>query len=245
MKKLFFGTMVLCFLSTGIASGHHAREYIEVESYETLEKGKYSALLHYDYFSPKKDFDESHWEITPTLLYGITDRLMADIHTHISKFNGTNAFVEAISGSLQYRLTKDWPFHLDIGLLLEYEYPTDRSRDVIDGTDVLTGMLILSREWPHDINTVFNISYEDEMKYGDNSTTSYGFGIKSHLIPSLETVEMGVEVLGTLGANKECRVIPGVYMNLRKSCILKLGTGFGLTNHSDDYSFHVHLAFNF
>jgi len=58
--------MALFFLSTGIASGHHAREYIEVEGYETIPKGNFTALLNYNYFSPTKVFDETHWEITAT-----------------------------------------------------------------------------------------------------------------------------------------------------------------------------------
>jgi len=251
-KRLFLMKVaVFIFLCPAMAFGHHAREYVEVESYETISKGDFTTLLNWDYFSPHSDSSDSHWEITPTLLYGITDRLMADIHTHISKFHGQSLFVEAIAGGLQYKLTEQWPFGLDIGCLVEYEYPTDRSRhtadkeDELDGVDVLMGTLIVSREWPHDINTVLNLSYEKEMKYGHDSTTSYGFGIKTHLIPSIETLEMGVEFVGTLGANKECRIIPGAYMNVGKLGILKIGTGFGLTNHSDDYSYHLHWVFNF
>ena len=245
MKKLVVAAMVsTIFLFPMGAFGHHAREYIEVESYETLPRGRFTGLLNYDFFSPRRDFTESHWEITPTFLYGITDCLMADVHTHISRFKGKTTFVEAVAAGLQYKLTERWPFNLDIGFLLEYEYPTDRSRDEIDGVDVLMGTLIMSREWPHDINTVLNVSYEDEMHYGDNSTTSYAFGIKSHTIPRIERLEMGVEFVGTFGAHKECRVIPGAYMNIGKSKILKIGTGYGLTNHSDDYSFHLHLVFN-
>ena len=194
---------------------------------------------------PRKDHSEDHWEVTPTFLYGLTDNLMLDAHGHFSRFRGKDPFVEAITVGLQYKLTHNWPFHLDTGFVLEYEHPTKRAQSAIDGIAELTGTLVVSREWPNDVNTVANVSYTQETRYGNNSTTSYAFGMKSHLIPSLESVEMGVEFVGTLVANKEARMIPGTYMNFAKDWILKLGTGFGLTNHSDDYSFHIHFVYNF
>jgi hypothetical protein len=95
-------------------------EYVELESYSTARRGEFVFHLHYDYMVDDKDNPKlDHWEFTPGLSYGITDRLMIDFHTHFAKFGaehvvedkrnlyeplGPSPFMEAGALSLQYRL---------------------------------------------------------------------------------------------------------------------------------------------
>ena len=83
--KLFF-TISLILISTTLFS-HHAMEFIEMESYNTPFKGEFVFHLHFDYMvennmNPNLD----HWEFTPGISFGISDRLMFDAHTHFANF---------------------------------------------------------------------------------------------------------------------------------------------------------------
>jgi hypothetical protein len=97
----------------GAAWAHHAMEYVDMESYSTAKRGEKVFHLHYDYMvDDDKDPRMDHWEFTPGLSYAITDRLMADMHTHFAKFgaghvveeraaefepNGPSPFMEAVA----------------------------------------------------------------------------------------------------------------------------------------------------
>lgn len=60
----------------------------------------------FDYYMPSlddSDFDE--WEYMPTFIYGITDRLMINLHTHLLHIHNEPAFFEAFAFGFQYQAT--------------------------------------------------------------------------------------------------------------------------------------------
>lgn len=175
MKKILAVSIVVLtgVLFATYSFAHHAMEYIEMDSYPTARQGEFVLYLQYDYMVEEKNNpDLDHWEFTPGLSYGITDRLMADLHTHFAKFgnehlieeerakydpHGPPAFMEAAAFALQYRLTENLP--VDIAIAGLYELPFQRSKDLLDGQEVLEGVLILYREIGEHSNVCMNLKY--------------------------------------------------------------------------------------
>ena len=227
---------LIMFASTVFA--HHAMEYIEMESYSTAKRGEYVFHVHYDYMvddtdNPKAD----HWEFTPGIAYGITDRMMFDIHTHFAKFGedhiveeerenyeniGASPFMEAFAATIQYRLTEDMP--VDIGVSGTIEVPFGRSEDLLGSEDnVYQGMLIFSRDFGAHANITANLSYEQE---GDDDSTGWAVGVKAPISADPHGIAAGVEVLGDFEGTA-WSILPGVYAPLSDGIVLKTGLEFG------------------
>ncbi len=117
--------------------------------------------LHYDYYVEDKDNPQlDHWEFTPGLSYGITNRLMVDFHTHFAKFGlqhlvaekqqdysplGPSPFMEAGALNLQYRITEGW--FINIAGVLTYEFPYQRSKELLDGREAYEATVILAKDF--------------------------------------------------------------------------------------------------
>jgi hypothetical protein len=233
--RLFAFAFILSF--SPILSAHHAMEYIEMESYSTAFKGEFVFHLHFDYMvddqmNPSLD----HWEFTPGLSYGITDRLMFDFHTHYAKFgkdhvadelnreifspNGPSPFMEAAAFSLQYRLTEGLP--VNIALAIMYEVPFSRSKELLEGTRVFQGMLIVSHEFGLHSNMTVNLSAGSD---GGESYYNWAFGIKTPLSGNSHGIAGGLEFLGDFEGGMS--VLAGVYFPLgSENIIFKTGLEF-------------------
>ena len=172
------------------AAGHHAMEYIEMESCGIGRGGEFVFHLHYDYMvdnacNPRED----HWELTPGLSYGIIDRLMLDVHTHFAKFGpdlvleekradyepqGPSPMLEAMAVSLQYSLSDAWL--LDIALAGAVEVPFSDAERLLGSEDlVYQGVLILGRGFEDHSNVTVNVIYEKE---GSENALSWARGVK-------------------------------------------------------------------
>lgn len=217
---------------------HHALEYIEVESANTAAKGWFLFHLHFDYMVDDKDNPLlDHWEYTPGIAYGITDRLMIDVHTHFAKFgidhvvdskkalfapDGPPPFMEAVAFSLQYQVTKNFP--IDIAVSAVYELPFARSKELLDGKRAIKGVLILTRTFSNHANISANFIFG---KDGDETIKEWALGAKVPISKDPHGISAGVEFLGDFDGN--LTVIGGVYFPLDAAgkIILKTGLGFG------------------
>lgn len=246
MKRIIRGfgvLLVTCCVSTAFA--HHAMEYIEMESYSTAKRGEKVFHLHYDYMVDDSDnTDLDHWEFTPGLSYGITDRLMADIHTHFAKFgighivedrmaefepNGPSPFMEAVALTLQYRLTQGWP--VDVALAGTWEIPFSRAEELLGSEDhVYIGTLILSREFGEHGNMCANFTYEVE---DDEDEWSWALGVKNPISADPHGIAAGVELMGDFEGNR-WSVLPGVYAPISETITLKTGIELGQEKDEDD-----------
>jgi hypothetical protein len=229
-------------LGVGSAAGavfaHHAMEYIEMESYSTAKRGQKVFHLHYDYMvddSGNPNLD--HWEFTPGLSYGITDRLMADIHTHFAGFgsghvveerraefgtNGPSPFMEAVAVALQYRLTDGWP--VDIAVAGTWEIPFSRAEELLGSEDhVYAGTVILNREFGTHGNVCANFSYEAE---GKEDEWGWALGVKNPISADPHGIAAGVEVSGDFEGNR-WGVLPGIYAPVNETITLKTGIKIG------------------
>jgi hypothetical protein len=166
MKKSLIAIVLCAIASTFFTTqlfAHHAKEYLQTESYAQAPQGGLIMFNGFDYFVPDSDNSElDEWEYTPTFIYGITDRLMVNLHTHLLHINNEPAFFEAFAFGFQYQITKPDTWLVDVGMNVEYEIPFQKSRDLIDGRQLIASTLIISKELPHDINLTSNISYHKE-----------------------------------------------------------------------------------
>ncbi|MCX7591573.1 MAG: hypothetical protein N2255_08100, partial [Kiritimatiellae bacterium] len=231
-------TSFILGLAGTLAWGHHAMEYIEMESYSTARRGEAVFHLHYDYLVEDSDNPRlDHWEFTPGLSYGLTDWLMADVHTHFAKFgpehvveewraqfepDGPSPFMEATAVALQGRLPDTLPVH--VAVALTWEIPFHRAERVLGSEDHLyAGTLILSRDFGAHGNVCANITYERE---GDADTWAWALGVKTPISRDPHGIAAGVEVMGDFEGDR-WSALPGVYAPISETIIMKTGLEIG------------------
>jgi len=236
MKRMLMA--LLSALALNSAQAHHALEYIELESFNLSPKGEVLFYVQYDYIVENEDVPGlDKWEVTPGLAYGVTDRLLFDIHTHYAKFaedhvveeereqylpNGPSPFFEAVAMSLTCRITQQGPFHVAAGGGLEL--PFSRAETLLGSEDpVYMGTLILGHDIGAHGNVVLNIGYEYE---GGEDEWSWGLGARSPLTDDPHGIAAGVEVHGDFDGER-WSVIPGMYIPLRETTQLKIGFEIG------------------
>jgi hypothetical protein len=243
MKKILMFQIcaaVIGYLLCGDGMAHHAMEYIDMESYTTARKGEFNLHIHYDYMVEQKDNPRTdHWEFTPGLSYGLSGRLMADVHTHFAKFGndllvqdeqdrfaptGPSPFLEAVAFSLQLRLTGNSP--VDVAVAGVYELPFERSKTLLDGQEVFEGVIIASRDMGEHRNVCMNLTFG---KDGDEDIKEWAIGAKLPVSPDPHGVAAGLEILGSFEEIEESySILPGVYIPVSgENVILKSGLEFG------------------
>jgi hypothetical protein len=241
------------------AMAHHAMEYIEMESYSTAMRGERVLHLHYDYMVDDKDNpDLDHWEFTPGLSYGITARLMADVHTHFAGFgndhiveaeqqnfepNGPSPFMEALAASLQYRVVEDWL--VDVAIVGMVEVPFSRAEKLLGSEDNVYGaMLIVGRTFGEHSNITLNLGYEEE---GDENDTTFALGIKTPISSDSHGIAAGVEFMGSFDETSDnWSILPGVYMPLGgANTTVKTGLAFGESDGADTLRANVTMMYRF
>lgn len=256
--KWLAAVTILC-AGTGTSMAHHAMEYIEMESYSTAKKYESVFHLHYDYMVDDKNNEKlDHWELTPGLSYGITDRMMLDIHTHFASFgadhiveerraefepNGPSPFMEAVAGSLQHRVIQDWI--IDIAVAGTIEIPFGRAEDLLGSEDnVYAGMLILGKDFEEHRNITLNLGYETE---GDEDDYSWALGAKTPISNDQHGIAAGIELMGSFEDTSEnWSILPGVYMPLgAQNIILKTGLAFGKEDDADTTRANVTMMYRF
>lgn len=247
MKKVtsLLITIIGLVVINNTISAHHAMEYIEIESYYTPRKGEFVFHVHYDYIVDDKNNPLlDHWELTPGFSYGITERLMCDVHTHFAKFGaghlivdvespaytqykhiGPSPFIEAAAFTLQYRVTEKL-LPIDIAVALKYEHPFPRSEELLGGQQVYEGTLILFYEFGTHSNICFNFSFG---KDGDENIKNMALGVKMPASQDPHGIAAGIEFLVDDYENitENWYVLPGIYAPLNENAILKTGLGVG------------------
>ncbi len=244
---LFMAGLSICF-------GHHAMEYIELESAHIPDPGARLLHIHYDYMveddaNPNLD----HWEYTPGAAFGIGWNTMIDVHFHWAKFGadhltegagitspqGPSPFIEAAAFTVQ-NLLIDHPA-LQIGWSATWEVPSDKSRDLLDGKEVFSSTLILSKTFFEHQNLTLNASYELE---NGEECTILAVGGKMPFTQMSHGISGGLEISGDTDDFAESVIyLPGVYFPLSSSTIIKTGLGFNA-----DFDFHrmsLSLMYNF
>jgi hypothetical protein len=255
MKHFFKICMcTILFLTLGgPIFAHHAMEYIEMESYSTARQGEFVFHLHFDYMVDDKNNPKlDHWEYTPGLSFGITNRLMFDIHTHYAKFGidhiadsekanfsgmAPSPFIEAVAMALQYRLTEGWPVNIAVAGV--YEEPFSRSKSLLEGQRAFEGILIVSRDFKNHSNITMNLKYG---KDGDETFTEWALGAKIPLTTESHGISAGVELLGDFDG--DFSVLGGVYVPINSQNII-FKTGIQVGKNSEHQRVNVTLMYRF
>lgn len=235
---------------------HHALEYIGIEGYTTAKKGEFIFRLQYDYIVDDKDNPSlDHWEFTPGLSYGITNRLMFDFHTHFAKFGsgyvveekrkeyeplGPSPFMESASFVLQYRVIEGWLVNIGVSGL--YEIPFQRSRELLDSKEVYQATLIVSKNLGEHSNICFNFTYG---KDGDEEIKQFALGAKTPVSDDPHGIAAGIEFLGAIEEKTlNWSVLPGLYFPLAaENIIFKTGLEFG--KNMDSMRANITLMYRF
>lgn len=239
-------TMAVC------AQAHHALEFIETESYTTPRKGEKVIYLRYDYMADdKNDPALDHWEVTPGLAFGLTDRIMFDAHTHYARFGvghlveseqerfaerDPSPFFEAVALSVQYRVTDGaW---LDVAVAGRVEIPFGRARDWLDSEEVYEGVLIIAKSFASHANVTLNLIYGVE---GSDDHQEFALGVKMPLSGNPHGIAGGIEFLGDFDELSDSwSVLPGVYIPISgPETVLKAGCETG--KNADSTSISVSL----
>ena len=244
--------LFLFFLKSPLLS-HHAMEFIELESYNTASKGEVVFHLHFDYMvDDKNNPDLDHWEYTPGFSYGITNRLMFDVHTHFAKFNnghiiepyktkfnpsGPSPFMEAVAFSLQYRITTDFPIDIAVSALCELPY--NNGKEFLGSERVYEAVLIFSKTFTNHINITSNFIFGRE---GNENFSAWGIGIKVPLTSQSHGISAGIELLGDFSGDYS--VLTGVYIPLGSENII-LKTGIEIGKGSEHKRLNTTLMFRF
>jgi hypothetical protein len=246
-------------IATMPAAGHHAMEYIEIESYSTPRAGEFVFHLHYDYMVDNADNPrEDHWELTPGLSHGLTNRLMIDAHTHFAKFGpdlvveserdryepgGPSPMLEAAAASLQYRVTEGR--RIDIALVGSMEIPFPDAEDLLGSEDLVFGaLLIAGKDFGEHGNVTLNLGYERE---GDEDATSWSLGAKTPISDDPHGIAAGIEFMGAMeDVGDNWSVLPGAYMPIgAPNVILKTGIEFGRGGGAETRRANVTLMYRF
>lgn len=244
-QRGWIAAVVAAGVIAGGAQAHHAMEYIEMESYSTARRGEKVLHLHYDYMVDDADNPRlDHWEFTPGMSYGITDRLMVDVHGHYAGFgadhviderraefepDGPSPFLEAAAVVLQARLTEGGP--VDVAVSGTWEIPFSRAEDLLGSEDmVYAGTLILGRTFGEHGNVTANFNYEAE---GDEDEWTWALGVKNPISADPHGIAAGVEVMGDFEGTA-WTVMPGVYAPISETIILKTGIALGQEQDDED-----------
>lgn len=225
-----------------VLNAHHAKEYFNTESYAVSPQGGLILFNGFDYYQSAPG--TYHWEYTPTLIYGLTNRLMLGFHSHYYQNNNlSKPIFEAGAFALQYQLTKPDEQFLDIALITEYEFPYKKSVEQLDGTHLWINTLVLSKELPGDINTTANIKYEQELNESKANQFQFNLAGKGHPIPKFDWLEGGVELWGTTGSNPELYTTAGFFAQVSPKILIKSGITIGLNTNSDNVGGHAILVY--
>lgn len=236
-----------------IAFGHHAMDYIEMESYSTPKQWEFLVHLHYDFMSDQRlNPDYDHWELTPGFSVGLHDRLMFDIHTHFAQFsqmnldpskqasytNGTSPFIEAIAASLQFRITDYKQLPIDIAATISVEVPMPDAMNLLGSEFGYGASLIFGWNWGLHNNITVNLTYEGEGLHSH----SFGWAVGTKFVLSLDDAHapcIGLEVMGDFAG--AVALMPGFYLSINSSTTLKTGLLIGLNGYDNALRYNITL----
>lgn len=244
MQRNVTAMAMAAVLAAGSVLGHGATDFIDMDSYSTLDRGAGEFYVQYDYMADdSRDPDADHWEFTPGFSVGITDRLMADMHVHLAKFgpshivedrrdeyggSGPSPFFEAVAASLQYRLPAAWPVQLAV--IARTEAPLARARDLLGSRDwIFGGTLVASRDWGERATTCANLNVDVE---GSETDWGWALGAAIPLSADPHGIAGSIEVTGDFEGDR-WSVLPGVHAPLREGVIAKVGLETGRERGED------------
>jgi hypothetical protein len=205
------------------ALAHHGKGFLLVESDEMPHERQlffFSSqdLIHAD--------GGNEIELSPALLYGLSERFALETHAHFAKAPGESLRYEAIAPAL--RVSFNSPFSdapLKLGLSAEYEIARGDAADRFETR-------LIGAYRTTDINLTANLIAE-KVRGGDEG---WGWGYAVGLRPQPERrLGVGIEALGTLNGPSSHELLGGVYFTGNR-VTLKAGVGKGFGEAGPDWT---------
>lgn len=192
---------LIALLLAAPAFAHHGKDFLLTATDDMPRRGDLYALLSFDRAIER---DEGHRsaEITPGLLFGVSDRLTLEPHFHFAREEDGNSYdYEAASIEARYRAgyigLSQWRW----GGLLEYERPRG------DEPDNLEGRLMFIRNFPGSLVAV-NLVANRDIRGGGRTPLSV---IAGALRPISPTDNLGLEVEVPFPVADGVEILPGLY----------------------------------
>jgi hypothetical protein len=190
---------------------HHGKDFLLVESYELPHPRTLYAVSAEELLFGRSSLT---FRDEPSLLFGLSDRVAAEIHAHIEKEPRRSADVAAIAPAVHLRLIDSDAMHA--GLSAEYEI----GRHGIGNAAAVR--LILGRSFGESA-VVGNIGVE--RAHGESTRAIYAIGYR----PDLEARQSwGIEAQGALRHGEQHEAIVAGYLQISDRLNVKAGVGAAL-----------------
>jgi len=231
-RLILWAAALAVLVSPSPALAHHGKGFLLVESDEMPHKREV-------YFFSSQDFvhrdEEDEYELSPALLFGLSDRVAIEVHSHFEKAEGESLRYEAFAPSLRVGLTdpeSDAP--LKLGLAAEYEIARGDAEDRFE-----TRLIAAYRT--SDVNLTANLIAERIT--GEDGEWEWGYAAGLRPWPE-RRFGVGLEALGTLSGPSSHEILGGLYFT-EERFTLKLGVGTGFGEEGPELTIRTGFVFRF
>jgi hypothetical protein len=211
------------------ALAHHGKGFLLVESDEMPHERQLFFFSSQDLIHAE---GENEIELSPALLYGLTERFAFETHAHFAKAPGESLRYEAIAPALRVNLNSpmsDSPLRLGLGA--EYEIARGEEPDNMEGR-------LIAAYRTTDVNFTVNLIAERVREDGAEWEWGYAAGFR----PQPERrLGVGIEALGTLSGPSSHEVLGGVYFTGNR-LTLKAGVGKGFGEAGPDWTIRTGIV---
>ena len=205
------------------ALAHHGKGFLLVESDEMPHERQL-------FFFSSQDLihagGENEIELSPALLYGLSERFAIETHAHFVKVPGESLRYEAIAPALRLSLNSamsDAPLRL--GLAAEYEIARGDAADHFEGR-------VIAAYRTSDVN--FTVNFIAGKARGEGEAWEWGYAVGLRPQPE-RRLGVGIEALGTLNGPSSHELLGGVYFTGDR-VTLKAGVGKGFGEAGPDWT---------
>ena len=251
-----------CYIPTS-AHAHHGMDFLTVQSYEV--PSTLSAYLFAD-FEWERANGENEYGVEPGILLGLLPQTALELQTRFGQEAGSDWRYQSVTPSLLIQLTPpDSEFPIRVAVSAGYEFVDEEGEaggghheEAGDheegghheeaeeshggghhGGDGFEGRLILEYEtgkWLVSTNFIADTDEESDAVFG------YAAGVRYNVCKGFST---GVEAQGDFESEGAHELIAGFYFEPAHSAVIKIGAGFGLTEHSPDFALRTGLVWRF
>lgn len=206
--KLATRTGIVLLLLAAPLFAHHGKDFLLVESYELPHPNTLYAVSAEELMFGR---GSATFRDEPSLLFGVTDRVAAEVHAHIERAPSDNLNVVAIAPAVHVRLFDSNDFHA--GLSAEHEIGRH-------GNGNATAVRLILGRSTGEGAVVGNIGIE--RAHGNGTRAIYAIGYR----PDMEGASSwGIEANGALKHGEQHEAIIAAYRQLSDRLTLKGGVG--------------------
>ncbi len=178
--------------------------------------------------------------------YGLTSRWQAELYGEMEKESGHGYKYTATEIENIFQLTEMGEYWADVGLQASYEFAHPK------GSSDKTEVFLLLAKSIDKFTTMANIGFEKEVGANSNKNPEgeIKWMVKYNYLPKINP---GIEYYGEFGEigdpesynNQKHRVGPVIYGQLAPGFKYDVGTLFGISKSTPDYTFKLNLEYEF